>query len=389
MSENSKSGLLPRRPFTLDRVVRMIISLVILAAVIWLVNRLSGVLLPFLVAWLIAYLLEPFVQFNRRIFHLRGRVVAMVLTLVETVLVLGAAGVIMVPWMIDEVHEMGRIIKHYTATRVDIPMIPESVHRFLRESINFDDISEQLTTQDIQGIVGSVGHVLTGGVNFIVDLVAWVVVVLYVVFIMIDYDRLIAGARNLVPPKYRETVFGITDDVKYNMNHYFRGQALVSLCVGIIFAIGFVIIGLPMGVLLGLFIGLLNMVPYLQLISLIPTTILCLVCAADGTADFWTIWGECMALYVICQAIQDLFLTPKIMGKYMGLNPAVILLALSVWGSLLGLVGLIIALPLTTLLLSYYKRYVINSGRDGTDGMTPDDARQAVDSIDSVTDFPE
>jgi predicted PurR-regulated permease PerM len=65
-----------------------------------------------------------------------------------------------------------------------------------------------------------------------------------------------------------------------------------------------------------------------------------------------------MAVYIIVQAIQDLFLTPKIMGKYMGLNPAIILLSLSIWGSLLGLVGLIIALPLTTLLIAYYNRYI-------------------------------
>jgi predicted PurR-regulated permease PerM len=98
----------------------------------------------------------------------------------------------------------------------------------------------------------------------------------------------------------------------------------------------------------------------LQLISLLPTTLICFVYAVDGSVSFWTIWLECMAVYVIVQIIQDFFLTPKIMGKYLGLNPAIILLSLSVWGSLLGLVGMIIALPLTTLLIAYYNRYVSN-----------------------------
>ena len=66
-----------------------------------------------------------------------------------------------------------------------------------------------------------------------------------------------------------------------------------------------------------------------------------------------------MAVYLIVQSIQDLVLTPKIMGNAMGLNPAIILLSLSIWGSLLGFLGLIIALPLTTLVLSYYDQYVI------------------------------
>ena len=144
------------------------------------------------------------------------------------------------------------------------------------------------------------------------------------------------------------------------MNRYFRNQFYISMIVGVLFSIGFVIIGLPMGVVLGLFIGFLNMVPYLQLISLPITAILCIVCSVSTGVDFWAIFWESMAVYIIVQCIQDLFLTPKIMGKAMGLNPAIILLSLSVWGALLGFMGLIIALPLTTLLLSYYNIYIVN-----------------------------
>ena len=131
------------------------------------------------------------------------------------------------------------------------------------------------------------------------------------------------------------------------------------MLVGILFSIGFLIIGLPMGVVLGLFIGLLNLVPYLQLISLPVTAVLCIVGAITTGGSFWVLFWEAMAVYVVVQCIQDLLLTPKIMGKAMGLNPAIILLSLSVWGSLLGFLGLIIALPLTTLILSYYNLYII------------------------------
>jgi predicted PurR-regulated permease PerM len=180
---------------------------------------------------------------------------------------------------------------------------------------------------------------------------------------MLDYERLLIGFKRMVPPKYRQKMFAVARDVKSSMNHYFRGQALVAFCVGILFCIGFLIIKLPLAIVLGLFIGLLNMVPYLQLISLVPTTLLCLVCSVSGGANFWVIWGETMAVYIIVQCIQDFILTPRIMGKVMGLNPAIILLSLSIWGSLLGFTGMIIALPLTTLLLSYYERYI--SRREG------------------------
>lgn len=361
-----------RRPYTFDRVVRMIIATIITVAAIWLVDRLSGVLLPFLVAWLIAYILEPFVQWNRRLFRLKGRIMAITLTLVEATLLFSALCVVFVPWIMSEIKQMSAIMTRYAESQhTVIPFVPDEVHKFLRDNIDFQALAGQISSQDVQEIGKWALNTVTGGFDFLLGAFSWLIVVLYVVFIMLDYDKLIDGFHNLVPPKARTVVFGVFDDVTYSMNHYFRGQALVSLCVGILFAIGFAIIGLPLGVVLGLFIGLLNMVPYLQLISIVPTTLLCLVYSVSGGSGFWVVWGECMLVYCVCQVIQDFFLTPKIMGKFMGLNPAVILLALSIWGSLLGLIGLIIALPLTTIVLAYYKRYVIARG----------EAREALASI--------
>ena len=114
-----------------------------------------------------------------------------------------------------------------------------------------------------------------------------------------------------------------------------------------------------MAIGLGMFIGLLNMVPYLQLIGFIPAILLAIVKAADTGQNFWFIMLMVVIVFGVVQLIQDTFLTPKIMGKVMGLNAAIILLSLSIWGSLLGIMGMIIALPMTTLLLTYYQRFVI------------------------------
>lgn len=156
---------------------------------------------------------------------------------------------------------------------------------------------------------------------------------------------------------------------------YSVANRLVCLIVGILFSIGFTIIGLPMAVVLGMFIGLLNMVPYLQLISIPIAILLCMVSAVTGTVPFWTLFWETMAVYIVVQALQDLIITPKVIGKAMSMNPAIIFLSLSIWGTLLGMIGLIIAIPLTTLLLSYYDEYFIqrrdNEG-DNTDGELPD-----------------
>jgi len=106
---------------------------------------------------------------------------------------------------------------------------------------------------------------------------------------------------------------------------------------------------------------LLNMVPYLQLLGFVPTILLAIVKAADTGQNFWVILLLALVVFAVVQMIQDTFLTPKIMGHVTGLNSAIILLSLSVWGSLLGILGMIIALPLTTLLISYYQKYVIKS----------------------------
>jgi predicted PurR-regulated permease PerM len=150
----------------------------------------------------------------------------------------------------------------------------------------------------------------------------------------------------------------IVSDVKEGMNRYFRGQALVAFLVGVLFSIGFIIIDFPLAIGFGLFIGLLNMVPYLQLVALVPTVLLSLLKAADTGENFWWILACALLVFCIVQVIQDAIIVPKVMGKITGLNPAIILLSLSIWGSLMGIVGMIIALPCTTIILSYYKRYI-------------------------------
>lgn len=352
-----------RQPYTFDRVVRILFSVCALLVTLYLLTILKGVLLPFLVACLIAYMLEPIVKWNQRWMHTDNRFIPVMATLIETCIVIGGFCALFFPYLIDECAEMTEMVKTYATKQIDIPFVSESVHRFIRDNIDFNQIYKMLSQEQWEKLIktgiSSSWSFLSSSLAFVFGAISWLVVILYVIFIMLDYEKLTLSFRQLVPHGHRHRVFRIFDDIKNAMNRYFRGQFLIASIVGILFSICFVIIGLPMGVVLGLFIGLLNMVPYLQIISLPITALLCLVWTVSTGGDFWLIFWESMAVYVIVQCIQDLILTPKIMGKVMGLNPAIILLSLSIWGSLLGFMGLIIALPLTTLLLSYYNLYVI------------------------------
>ncbi len=347
------------RPYTFDRVIRLLITLAVVAAILWLLNALKDVLLPFLVACLIAYLFEPFVQFNRQLLHLKGRIVAIFVTLFEAIFLLGMLCYFFVPSIVSEIHSMAALLHNYSTASISIKYLPPELHDMLRKYIDFDLLARKLMEQDMNTVVDKLTMVVSGGLHMVLAIVGWLIVFLYVIFIMLDYDRLMLGFKLMVPPRFRKVTYKVARDIKDSMNHYFRGQALISCCVAVVYCTGFWLAGLPLAVLLGLGTAVLFMIPYCQYISLIPVTLLCLVSSAGGGSDFWTMWWECIATFAAVQIIGDLVLTPRIMGKAMGLNPAIILLSLSVWGSLLGFIGLIIALPLTTLLLSYYEQYVI------------------------------
>lgn len=354
-------AFLDRQPYTFDRVVRIIFSLAAVFAVFYILDILKGVLLPFCVACLIAYMLEPIVQFNRNLLRLKGRIVAITLTLLEVSMVLTLLGYLFIPSIIDELRQVGHLfVKYADSSTHHIPFLPESIHDILRSNIDFRSIAANLNNQNIEPLLSKGMSVLSSGFSMILSILEWFVVILYVIFIMLDYERIMLGFRLLIPPKYRRVAYRLGNDIKKSMNHYFRGQALIALIVSVIYAVGFSIVGLPLGIVIGLMNGLLFMVPYLVYVSVIPVTLMCIVYSVDSHVDFWTIWIECGIVYAVAQTVADLILTPKIMGKAMGMNPAIILLSLSVWGTLLGFLGMIIALPLTALLISYYEQYVIN-----------------------------
>lgn len=351
---------LSRQPYTFDRVVRLIISIAILAGAIWLINVLKDVLLPFCVACLVAYILEPFVQLNRNVLRLKGRVIASFVTLFEVTLVLGLLAYLFVPSLLDEMHQMGAFIKQYSSDKDSLPLLPDGMHDFIRKNINLDNVAHSLNGQSIDALMSKASSLISGSVTVLLHTIEWLSTFIYIIFVMVDYEQLMRGFRLLVPPKYRPMAYRIGNDIKTSMNHYFRGQALIAFCAAVFYCIGFSIVGIPLAIVLGILVGVLYMIPYFQYITLIPVTLVCVIYSMDGSVEFWPVWWQCILVYVVSQCVCDYVLTPKIMGKALGLNPAIILLSLSVWGTLLGLIGMIIALPLTTLLLAYYEQFILH-----------------------------
>ena len=355
------------KPFTFDRVMRIVFGIALISGLVYLVTLLRNALLPFLIAWLLAYMMQPFVKFFQCKLGLRSRVLSIMALLVSMLLIITLLVVMVVPSITAEADKTIELLRTHDPGEGHIPFIPQAWLEYLEANVDFTQLMDYLNKDNllkaIKQIAPQVWSFLSNTFSVLLSITIVFMILLYFIFILLDYEKIANGWPQLIPGKYRPFVEGLVEDVEYTMNRYFRGQALIALCVGMLLAIGFKIIDFPLAVTLGLFIGVLNMIPYMQTIGIIPMLILALLRSAETGENFWIIFGLALLVLGIVQMIQDLFLTPRIMGKAMGLNPAIILLSLSIWGTLLGFIGLIVALPLTTLCLSYYKRFILQDDK--------------------------
>lgn len=352
------------KPYTLDRVARLVIAIFLIIATALLVHRLSSVLLPFLIAWLLAYLLYPVMQFFQYKLRFKSRVLSITATLASLILTLTLAGYLFIPSIIDQSVKAGQLISDFLNRPDGNWNLPPQLVATIQEYLSKFDIQNFLNFNTVEGFVQSVlpmvWDLVSGASSALLNFFIVFIVFLYLVFILLDYEKISTEWVHLIPKNYRSFVLQVGEDLKLGMNQYFRGQALISLMVGIGYAVGFSIIGLPMGIVFGLSVGVMHMVPYLQTVSLVPGVMLCAIKAADYNESFFWVVMSMLIVYTVMQIIIELVLTPKIMGKAMSMHPAIILLSLSIWGSLLGIAGMIIALPITTILMSYYKRFIID-----------------------------
>ena len=348
------------KEITFDKFIRWAGIVTLVIAVLYITNYLSDVLLPFFIAWFFAYLLYPVVKFIENKLHVKVRAISILLAMGAAIAIVGGVIWLIIPPMIDQFDKLGEVLTrwvHQTTHTNNLTMLIKewlqdnqtTIERFLKSK----DFSDALKTT-----MPKVFSVVSQTATVLMSIVASMITLLYMFFILLDYETLTANWVRIFPKKNRPFWSALMKDVERELNNYIRGQGMVALCMGIMFCIGFTIIGFPMAIGLGILIGIMDLVPYLHTFALIPTAFLAMLKAADTGQNFWVVFGLAVLVFCVVQVITDMVVTPKIMGKAMGLNPAILLLSLSIWGALLGFLGLIVALPLTTLLIAYWQRYV-------------------------------
>lgn len=351
-----------------ETIVRTLVSVAVIVVLYLLIRRLSGVLLPFLVSFVIAYILAPIVDFFQHKCRLKNRVLSVVVTLLISLGVIAGIVALLTPAISRQMVTLSHSAAEYARTFDASQYLSPRMNEQMKEWISNLDIRTLAANPDVQqavkSLVPKLGTWISSGLSSLAGLAVVFISLLYIIFLLIDYEKIRQNWADYIPARYRKGVQTLMSDLDRNMNGYFRGQALIAACVGVLFAIGFQLIGLPMGIAMGLIVGVLNLIPYMQALGIPPCILLGLIQSAETGRPVWVVMLCIAAVFVVVQSIQDLLLTPKIMGNVTGMGPAAILLCLSVWGSLLGIVGMIIALPMTTLIISYYKRFVLHLAPD-------------------------
>lgn len=350
---------------SVERFLHLVVVAIAVWGTIWLLNSLSAVLIPFIIALILDYIIDPWVDRVQKL--VKNRVAAVLLTMLCLLLLVGGALALALPMI-------GKEAKHFAdLVRDQLPALQHRVQDdpWLHDavaSMGGIDYHTYLTTDNLlaaarkvlPGFWGGVGNVF----GWLFGLVAVFTTVLYMVFMLVDEAQLQGKWKTLLPTDYRAPMTALVHDVQRVMNAYFRGQLKIAGILTIVYVIGFNCIGLPLATLLGILAGALGLIPYFGLLSILPVAFSAGIFSMEHSSSWGVLMLWVALVYIAAQALEGLVLTPRIQGKNTGLRPVVILLALSIWGSVLGVIGLLLALPLTTLLLSYYRRFVLGEAEE-------------------------
>lgn len=352
-----------------DRFVRGLLFLAVITVLVLGLRWLSPVLIPFFAAWAIAWILAPVVNFFQNTCRLRSRVLSVLITLALLIGLACAVAWLIIPPLIDGVTQIKEALLSYLASgHIRNVHLPEWLDHLMQQWLDQEKIQSMLRSDNLMKTIREtlphVWNMLVSTANLVMSLVGAAFGALYLFFLLLDYDYYTTAWINWLPRAQRNFFRRLSEDLGRNMRGYFRGQALVALSNCVMFTLGFWIIGLPMPLGMGLFVGLISFIPYVQVVGFAPAAVLALMEMSDTGRSFWGLMALVLLVYIVVQVLQDTVFTPRIMGKIMGLSSAMVLLSLSIWSYMAGIIGLIIALPLTTIILAYYKRYILKEPDD-------------------------
>jgi predicted PurR-regulated permease PerM len=332
-----------------------LLALATLLALLWVLKTTGFLLAPFVLALVLSYILDPLVD---RVEGPRiGRSLAIVLLTVPILVVLGLAVVLGIPAAAREIGELIQRAPEFLsrladwleaawdrALGVDFPLIEEEE---VLENLRSVDAVAVITFLEEQkeGIFSAIWSGVLGlgrGLGSVVTVLGYVVLTPVLTFYLLrDWDRLKARLADLLPLQARERVLPLASEYDHLLSRYLRGQITVALMMGVITALGLLLLRFPYAILLGVLVAVFSVVPYLGLVlSLVPALFIALV-----SGNVLTSLLKVAVVYGASQGLEGAVISPRIVGDSVGLHPVWVVLALAVGGFFFGFVGLLIAVP--------------------------------------------
>ncbi len=352
------------KAFSFDRTVRIFFAILLFLTLVFGLSIVWEVLAPFLLAGIFAYACMPLVHFfqNNLRMRYRGIAVAVVFLLIFSLVAVGL--IYLVPSVEEEIRKTLAVLSSYSEGKTFLEMlIPDALLPIIKQKIDITELSKQLSVdkmlQGIKSLLGQAESIINGTISFFSWGIVFAMGIVYFIFILLDFEGLGEGILRLFPKSAHSHIKEIGVELDYYMNNYFRGQAIVALSVAIILIIGFNAINLPMATAMAILIGLLNFIPYMQILGVLPLGLCAVLMSIQTGRSLLLCLLLAYGVLALMQIIQDTFIVPRVMGHRMGMRPSLVLLSLSIWGYLLGFLGLLIALPSTMTLYSLYMRYVL------------------------------
>ncbi|HKK67166.1 MAG TPA: AI-2E family transporter [Bacteroidales bacterium] len=323
----------------------------------------SNVLMPLAIAGILAMLLRPIVTFfenKLKLSRIKSIVLLYALVIVCLCGVLSLAAPILIGQLQDLFTEIPRML---TAIREAAEKnFPDLVQKF-RDNVGgkakFDELFTKFT-EHLETALTTSFVAINSAKTSILGLFGWIaayaVIPIYLFYLLDstrDFKRDLDDHISFIQKPWRDDmVFLITEFVKILVS-FFRGQIIIAIILAIMLAGGFSLVGLKFGFILGLIIGLLNIVPYLGTILGIVTVLPIAYFQPDGGL---ALIGLCAVVFVVAQLITDYLLTPKIMGKETGLSPMAIIFSIFFWGvALQGILGMVLAIPLSAFFVIFWR----------------------------------
>ena len=354
-----------------DKLPRWVLWLGLAFAGAWLLFTLRGVLAPVFFAFLIAYMLDPLVDRIEESRLLRGRSYGRavgIAVILAGFFVIAAVGVlVIVPMVFDEIASFLKRLPDLVArSRAEWEpalaeygiAIPTSVRQAF-EDLHLD--VQSVVAKGYAPFTAALKSFLGGTASAVAGIVASVMIPVFAFYLLYDFDRLIAGTGELIPPRHQKDAAGFFGEIDAVLGQFFRGQFTVMVILGVLYAAGYGLVGVPLALPIGILAGVLAFIPYLGSFTALGLALLMTMLDWQG----WTQVLWVLGVHATIQGLESFVITPKIMGDTVGISAIAVLLALLVGAELLGFTGVLLAVPAAAVMKILFQRLGARYRRSG------------------------